>query len=230
MKNILPLTAFLLLLLTSASAQERVNGVKPTFTAESGKLTSATGWALNSADKDWVDYPNMISEDKDYKGEYMSAMDGLAQSMTDQSFLSIQTKSLNYKDKKYFVILVEKWEGRQEHSYSSYSTIKETVGYIFTEAEYKKLQNIVKPVSLKTNMVARLESADLTDAKLISEIQQKIKDPYKSSDQFYFHVLKSTEGKIRFFLPEKFGYTDKHEFAVSYFETEAENFNKIILK
>jgi hypothetical protein len=231
MKNLFILTAFLLLLVTSATAQERVNGVAPTFSEESGKLTSATGWAYNPTDKDWVDYPNMISNNKDYKGGSISSMEnGRAQSMTDQSFLSIQTKALNYKNKKYFVILVEKWEGRQKYSYSSYTTLKETVSYIFTDKEYKKMQNIIKPVSIKTNMVARIESSDLTDAKLIEAIHEKIDEPYKPSTQYTFYVMKSTEGQIRFYLPEKFSYKDTHNFKEAYFETDPENFNKIILK
>ncbi len=230
MRNFFILTNLFLFFLTDAVAQQRVNGVKPTFSAASGILTSATGWAFNAADKDWVDYPNMINDNKDYKGKYVSSMDGTAQSMTDQSFLSIQTKALTYKTKKYFVILVEKWAGRQKHSHSSYSTLKETIGYVYTDKEYNKILNLTKPVSIKTNMCVRIVSSDLTETGLISEIHEKIDDPYKSSDQYTFHVMKSTEGQIRFYLPKKFSYTDTHDFQKEYFETEPENFNKIILK
>ncbi|MCW4470366.1 hypothetical protein OGH69_15435 [Flavobacterium sp. MFBS3-15] len=229
MKSIFTVTTLFLFLLNVA-AQERVNGTKPAFSAESGKLESATGWAFNTADQEWVDYPNMISSDKGYKGKYVSSMNGTAQSMTDQSFLSIQTKALNYKNKKYFVILVEKWEGRQKYSHSSYSTIQETIAYIYTDKEYTKILNLAKPVSIKTNMSVRIVSSDLTETGLISEIHKKIDDPYKPSDSYIFNVMKSTEGKIRFYLPEKFGYSDIHDFKSEYFETEPENFNKIVLK
>lgn len=229
MKSIFTLTTVFLFLL-NVVAQERVNGTKPAFAAESGKLESATGWAFNTADQKWVDYPNMISSDKDYKGKNAISMSGTAQSMTDQSFLSIQTKTLNYKNKKYFVILVEKWAGRQKYSHSSYTKVQETTAYIYTDKEYNKILNLTKPVSIKTNMAVNIESSDLTETGLISEIHKQIDDAYKPSRQYIFNVMKSTEGKIRFYLPEKFGYSDAHDFKNEYFETEPENFNKIVLK
>lgn len=230
MKNLFTVPILFLLLITNAVAQERVNGVKPTFAETSGQLTSATGWAFNTADQEWVDYPNMISDNKKYKGEYISSMDGTAQSMRDQSFISIQTRALNHKNKKYYVIVVEKWAGKQEYSYSAYITYKETVGYIYTDKEYKKIQNVNMHVSLKTNMIVRMESSDVTDSKLIEEIREEIDDPYKSSDQYALHVMKSTEGKIRFYLPKKFSYTTDHNFKEEYFEIEPENFSMIVLK
>lgn len=209
------------------NAQERVNGTPPTFSGQSGKLTSATGWAYNTTDKDWVDYPNMIESSKAYKKKKSKPLEGSVLSSRPQNFSSIETKLLVYKDVKYYVLVVEKWSGAYKYPNlrEGYYSSRMTCGYIFTEENYKKLLNMDKFVELTTDDYIEEESSGLTEAGFIEKLQKQIDSSMKRGFDAKFPVMKSEEGKIRFHVPYF-----KYNFEEGYFETDAENFNVILLK
>jgi len=47
--------------------QDRVNREKLSFSETSQCLYSATGWVYNKSLGEWIDYKNVISEDKSFK-------------------------------------------------------------------------------------------------------------------------------------------------------------------
>lgn len=216
-------------------SQERVNREKLSFGTVSGIITKSTGWAYNTTLGEWVDYENVISESKDYKEKYKSLQGEWMMSRESQSFLELQTKSIVYKGITYYVLIVDKWSGRYEYPNirEDWYTFKETTGYIFTKEEYQKIQNIEGLVELKTknevSMGSKYESYDET--KFLDLIQTELsKEKSEYSTEYTFPIMKSKEGAIRFYLPDYFSSYSKYDFDKKYFETDLDNFSKIIIK
>ena len=236
MKKLLLLLFFGLLF--QVNAQSRVNRAKLSFNSSSEILDKAMGWKYNNELGEWVGYDNVISDDKKYQTDYKSLQGGYMMSKVEQNFLNIQTKSVIVKDKTYYVVMVEKYEGRYEYPsiYEDWYYWKQTNGYIFTKDEYSKLLNFENEVSIETNLFVELGSSyeKYDESKFIALIQTEL-NSYKSnySKKYSFPVIKTTtenEEVIRFYLPENFSSYSKPNFENKYFETSISDFNKIILK
>ena len=215
--------------------QERVNRVKLSFDTTSETLLKATGWAYNSTLGEWIDYENVISDNKDYKTKYKSSQEDYMMSKTSQSFQKVQTRTVTYKGTAYYVLIIDKWSG--EYKYvairEGWDTFKETIGYIYTKKEYQKLLNIESLVELKTkykvSMGSKYEEYDeIIFLDLIQTELSQEKSEYSS--EYTFPVMKSKEGAIRFYLPDNFLSNSKYDFKKKYFETNFESFEKIVLK
>jgi hypothetical protein len=124
------LTFLMITFALSVFGQERVNRKKISFDQSSNIMTKSTGWAYNKTLGEWVDYENLISDDKDYKTKYKSLLGEWMMSHNNQNFLSIQTKTVTFKGIKYFVLLIENWGGRYEYPTieEDWYTFKETNG------------------------------------------------------------------------------------------------------
>jgi hypothetical protein len=221
--------------ITQAFGQERTNREKLIFETASGTLINAIGWANNTTLGEWVDYVNVISHDKDYKLKYKSLQGAYMMSNTRQNFIKIQTKTVTYKGAKYYVLMVDKWNGRYEYPsiQQDWYEYKETIGYIYTEKEYQKLFNLVSLVELKTQYIVKLGSKyeNFDETKFLDLIQTELsQEKSKYSDEYIFPVMKSKEGAIRFYVPDIFITYSNYDFENKYFETDLENFTKIIIK
>jgi hypothetical protein len=228
-KLALALTLFLFCFILKG--QERVNRDKLSFIESSQILTKATGWAFNSTLGEWIDFENVISDNKDYKGKYKSLQGDWMMSRTYQNFIDIQSKTLLFNNIKYYVLIINKWYGKYE-----YPSIKEdwytyvwTRGYIYTEEEFKKLESFEKNIEIKTDlwvdMGSKYEKYDETI--FLDLIQTKFtqeKDKYSGTSSF--PLLKTDKGGIRFYLPP----ATKSDFEKAYFETDYESFSKILIK
>jgi len=215
--------------------QERTNREKLNFDITSGTLFKATGWANNSTLGEWIDYENVISDDKDYKVKYKSLQGAYMMSHRSQNFQKVQTRTVNYKGTTYYVLLVDKWSGQYEYPSirQDWYEFKETFGYIYTKDEYQKLSNIETIVELKTSSVVSIGSKYETydETKFLDLIQTEMSQGIDDmSVKYTFPVMKSKEGSIRFYLPEIFSTYSKYDFEKKYFETDFESFTKIILK
>ena len=220
--------------LSNVFSQDRVNRDKLNFEASSGTLLKATGWAYNSTIGEWIDYANVISEDRDYKDKFKSLQGAWMMSRISQNFLNVQTKILTFKETKYYVLIVEKWSG--EYAYPAikedWYTFKKTIAYIYTEQEFKKLQNIEGLVELKTREVVSMGSKyeKYDETKFLDLIQTELsKEKSKYAAEYTFPIMKSKEGAIRFYLPDYFSTYTKYDFEKEYFETDADSFSKILL-
>jgi hypothetical protein len=215
--------------------QERTNREKLSFDTISGILSKATGWANNSTLGEWIDYENVISDSKDYKDKYKSLQGEYMMSRISQNFQKVQTRTITYKGTTYYVLIVDKWSGRYEYPniQQDWYTFKQTIGYIYTKAEYQKLLNIESLVELKTQYMVSIGSKydNYDETKFLDLIQTELaQEKSKYSTEYTFPIMKSKEGAIRFYLPESFSTYSKYDFEKKYFETDFESFTKIILK
>jgi hypothetical protein len=89
---------FILFFLTQqVFGQERTNREKLSFvTSSENKLSKATGWAYNTALGEWVDYENVISDDKDFKVKYKSLQGAYMMSLSFESKLSMVEDKNNF--------------------------------------------------------------------------------------------------------------------------------------
>jgi len=231
----LTLTALLMICsIVHIFAQERINREKLSFGATSGTIIKATGWANNSTLGEWIDYQNIISDEKDFKDKYKSLQGAYMMSRTSQNFQKVQTRIVTYKGTEYYVLIVDKWSGRYEYPSirEDWYTFNETIGYIFTKEEYKKLIQLESLIELKTlysvKMGSKYEKYD--EIKFLDLIQTELSSvKNKYSSEYTFPVMKSKEGAIRFYLPESFSTYSKYDFNKKYFETDFENFANIIM-
>ena len=215
--------------------QDRINREKLNFDKISETLEKSTGWEYNSTLGEWIDFDNVISQEKDYNDKYKSLQGRYMMSKTSQNFLKIQTKSVVYKGTEYFMLIIDKWSGRYEYPaiQRDWYEFQLTVGYIFSKEEYQKLQNIENLIELKTQYIVTLGSKyeKYDEVKFLDLIQTALQtEKSKYSSEYTFPILKSTEGVILFYLPEIFSSYSKYNFDKKYFETSFENFSKIILK
>lgn len=215
--------------------QERTNREKLSFDAVSGILSKATGWANNSTLGEWIDYENVISDDKDYKVKYKSLQGGFMMSRISQNFQKVETRTVIYKGSTYYLLLVDKWSGEYQYPNirEDWYTFKQTIGYIYSKEEYQKLLNIESLVELKTQYVVAMGSKyeKYDEIQFLDLVQTELStEKSKYSTEYTFPIMKSKEGAIRFYLPDSFSTYSKYDFEKKYFETDFENFNKMILK
>jgi hypothetical protein len=231
--RLLFITIILITLNGLAFSQARVDRAELSFSSESDKLKKATGWAYNSTLGEWIDYRNLISDNKDYKAKNILLGGSWLKSRENQNFIDIQTKSLDFEGETYYVLLIRKMNGGYKYPtlQLEYITFKSMFGYIFTENEYKKLININSEVVLKTTKVVASGSKykRYNESELLDEIQTVLfsNNTYRTTT-YRFPVMISDEGNIRFYLPVA-SYKD-YDFEEAYFETSYREFNRLIIK
>jgi hypothetical protein len=228
---------FILFFLTQqVFGQERTNREKLSFvTSSENKLSKATGWAYNTALGEWVDYENVISDDKDFKVKYKSLQGSYMMSHSSQNFQWLWTRTISFKGTLYYVLILEKWSGAYQYPsiQEDWYQFIETIAYVYTKEEYQKLFNIESSIELKTkckvSMGSKYEKYDETIfLDLIQTELSKVESAY--SPEYTFPIRKSKEGAIRFYIPEYFSTYSKYDFEKKYFETDSETFANMILK
>ena len=236
-KNFQKILLILLFFPVALFGQERINREKLQFVKISKPLKKATGWEYNAALGEWIDYKNVISQDTRYKEGINRLLKGrYMMSHYSQNFIKIQTKSVIYKETEYFVLIIEKWNSEiidiNIHE-SEWRLYRETFGYIFSKKEYQKLHNIENMVELKTKYMVSIEGnrEKYNETKFLGLIQTALETEKNEDDfEYIFPVLKSTEGAIRFYLPNNSSSESKYDFDKKYFETNFKNFSKIIIE
>ena len=234
MKKLITVLFFATLTLNTL-CQDRVDRQKLSFTESSKVLSKVTGWAYNTTSGEWIDYENSISADKSYKTELYKDLQGKYMMSRCNSFIDMQTKTLIFNENKYYVLIINEWTGSYYYPAleQDWRIGKITIGYIFTEKEYKKLYNIKGVIELFTQYDVKLEG-DYDEIKFLDLIQTellKVKNKYE--DNRVFPVTKSNNGSIRFFTPMYYSnskYDLKYDLTKSYFETDLDNFSNILIK
>ena len=105
------ITIILLISVLQIFGQDRVNRQKLSFIDKSNVLSKVTGWAYNSTSGEWIDYENTISNDKSYKTDQLKSLQGKYMMSMTNSFIDMQTKTLIFKENKYYVLIINKWTG-----------------------------------------------------------------------------------------------------------------------
>ena len=250
MKTIILSLLTSILLFNIVFGQDRINRPKLEFSNKSDILTKATGWKYNTTKGEWIDNENVIFGDKIEKDSKYSSIEYILS--RQRNFISMQIKSLLYNGDNYYVLMIEKWNGYYKYPSISedWQYHKELMGYIFTENEYKKI--------LSSDMEINLESHYLTEygwyhdkydeILFLDKIQNtlnnikptqtegkskksKSKQILRYSYTYTFPIRKTDKNLIRFLIPDDYsGVYPKIDFEKQYFETTAENFDKIIIK
>jgi hypothetical protein len=237
LKVMMMMTLMMCLITMLSFGQDRVNREKLSFLDKSNQLTTSVGWSYNTTLGEWVDYNNVIEHDKSYKEKYKSLQGSYMMSHRPENFISIQTKTLVYKEIKYYVVLVEKWNG--DYTYPSikedWRIYKTMYGYIFTETEYNKLNNIFVVLNLETQYMVSMGSSyeKYDEAVFLDKIQTNLSSEKSEYSRTYTFPIKCTEnGDIRFYVPNSFSMkpSNKLDFDKKYFETTFDNFSNFIIK
>jgi len=229
MKSIMMAIA-LLISFNLQAGEERVNRTKLNFETSSAVLTKAMGWMYNSELGEWIGYSNTISDDKSFKEKYSSLLGSdYMMSHASENFRKIQSKSVIFKSKRYYVLIVTKWSGFYEYPSidEGWTTYTNTSGYIFPESDYKKLLTIKGRLSIKTQLNVSISVDKFNKGKFLALIQNKLAEKIDEYDLTYtFSIMKTKKGSIRFILPT-LGLVDEG-LEKAYFETSQDNFFKIL--
>lgn len=238
MKKLIMVTMIALTSLTSFG-QDRVNRQKLSFEQSSEVLTNSTGWEYNETLGEWIDYTNVISKNKDFKDKYKSLQGSYMMSESPFKFNSLQIKTLTYNNTKYYVLLHDNWTGRYKYPSirQDWKEYKRVDAYIFNETEYQNLKNF-KNVTFSNVVKYDLEYEEYDETKLLDLIQTELSTPKSSYDIKYgskwgMLITTSKDGNIRFLTPTILDLVIKYktyDFTKMYFETNSDNFNKLVLK
>jgi hypothetical protein len=241
MKNILFVLTLILGTLVSYS-QDRVNRSKISFDQSSEILNNSIGWKYNETLGEWVDYENIISDDTKYKGEFKSLQGMYMKSRSVFNFNSLQIKTISFNGKKYYVLINNQFKGRYRYPSIQQDWIQyeQYFGFIFDEIQFTQLKKYNNIKSSK-KVVYDLEFESYNESIFLDLIQTEILKPSMNSsyDNYSMLVVKSNNDKIRFLTPEmdmffeekKYSnFTTKpiYDFKKMYFETDINNFNKIL--
>ena len=91
MKKLLPLLP-VLFLISFGLSQSRVNRGKLSFNGKSEVITKLTGWSYNEKWGEWIDYENVILNEKKYKDEWKNLFMGKFYN-SDQHFIRFSYRS-----------------------------------------------------------------------------------------------------------------------------------------
>lgn len=236
MKNVNIMMTLIMCLMTIVSfGQDRVNREKLSYVDKSEQLINAVGWSYNTTLGEWVDYNNVIENDKSYKEKYKSLQGSYMMSHRTQNFISIETRTIVYDSTKYYVLMVEKWDGDYKYPNirEDWRIYKSMCGYIFTETEYNKLHNYNETATLQTqNMISMGSSYEEYDEVVfLDKIQTNLNsEKSKYWPTYVFVIMKTDDEKIRFYVPYYSSSYNKIDFNKKYFETTFDNFNKRTIK
>jgi MoaA/NifB/PqqE/SkfB family radical SAM enzyme len=217
-------------------AQSRVDRAKLSFDRTSDILENATGWAYNSTLGEWINYENFIRPLKDYKDKkFKASYNGLVQSTQSQNFIKMQSKIIEYSNRKYYVLIIQKWRGQYKYESikEDWYIWKETLGYIFTESEYSKLKDMTGLVELKTQFLASIGSVKekYDEVKFLDLLQSELEQTQVWDYIFPILNVESDGKKVtRFYLPHDSQEYPKYDFKLRYFETSPTEFEKIVIK
>jgi len=215
--------SLILMISTNGYSQARVNRPEIKFENQSEVLNQATGWSYNSTLGEWIDHDNVISSDK---REYRP-------SRHTQNFIEMQFKTVNVNNEKYYVLMVQKWAGSYLYPeiYEDWVRWVQISGYIFSEAQYKKIWDfdttgpIIKLVT-KRWVSFRKHKADTFLDLIQTELLSNERSLSGGCTLPIMKALVENEEFIRFYVPEC--YDDSFiNFDKEYFEVVPSEFEKL---
>tara|TARA_B100001540_G_scaffold314240_1_gene338768 strand:- start:167 stop:850 length:684 start_codon:yes stop_codon:yes gene_type:complete len=224
MKKLLPLLP-VLFLISFGLSQSRVNRGKLSFNGKSEVITKLTGWSYNEKWGEWIDYENVILNEKKYKDEWKNLFMGKFYN-SDQHFISIGFNTIYFKGLKYYILMREKYFFN--HILLKHQLI--VTGYIFTVNEYEKLNNFKNKIELTpSHKVSSYFMEPYNETKFLDLIQNKLIEKENEVDKkkFLFKKTKSDgTDVVRFLFPNR---TVKIlDFEKNYFEISLKKFQKLL--
>lgn len=227
----------ILLINHSLFSQSRINRQPINFINESERINQTTGWYYNEQKGEWVSYNGLIFFEKITQA---GPQDNLVsfRSRTKQNYESLQFKTVKVNNETFYVLIIEQWNGKYK-----YPTLKQeyyywldTFGYIYTETEYRKLNQLalLGQVELKTSWMVQFgfDKSSYKSEIFLDMIQSAILGASKLDYEYILPVMATTNDNvdvIRFLLPDKYRFI-KHDLSKQYFEINPDEFMKLILK
>lgn len=238
-----------------ALAQERVNPLPLSFSKSSQTLDYAVGWLFDQDGTDkWLCNVNCIGIfPQNNSSKTPIKRSGRQMSLSENNFIALQFKTLTFKDDVYYILLVKKWDGLFEYPTIGKGWVyyQSTFAYVFNEVEYQKIYDIEGEVYLKAYDKIGKFGESFEAANILISLKNDVFNNSFQKDKneypYYFPILKTSEGKIRFHLPTSkdtkeiadkkkkenpsLSFLYKHfiSFNEEYFETSLSNFNKLLI-
>lgn len=208
-------------------SQDRINRPDYAFIKSSEGITKATGWSYNETEGKWIDYQNVINKKSGLiTTPYMM-------SQTDRNIISLSTKTIDFEGKTYFIVVLHRHSGEYKYPEikEDWMTYEKKTGYIYTAQEYSKLLNLADSVEIFTNQYVSVDNyvKKFDDNVFIANLIGEIQKPTKTTG-LVFKVLKAKDGSIRFHTPWISHKRFPLDLSKEYFESTAEEFNKLIVK
>ncbi|MBR5102435.1 MAG: hypothetical protein IK092_04870 [Muribaculaceae bacterium] len=203
--------------------QDRVNRVKLSFGNEGAILSNITGWGYDNAVGEWVDCDNFIEYRSQYK---QTATQASWMSHEFNNIISLQFKTITYKENPYYVLIWEKWDGEYDYPniHEDWNFWKTKVFLMFSQEKMDELKNITNnPKTIKVPITSKRgrwdKSAD------VDVIQSSMERRYQTT--VYFTIYKATNGSIRFIF-EQLLYYNESGIDRGYFEICESDFLNLI--
>lgn len=219
MKQYLITITFILLCGVLGFGQDRVNRTKLSFGNEGIKMKKFTGWNYDDQAGEWFDCRNVLIERK--KNQW-HAKDPSLRAKYYNNIISLQFKTITYKQTSYYVLVWEKFRGRYIYPYIQEDWIfwPTKIFLMFTEEDMEKLWNLTNdPVNIQVLAPLRIPNENIDDVDVI----QNHMDIYYGKDShkdMSITIYQATDSSIRFIFNE---YAIKNNIQEHYFElTEAE--------
>lgn len=234
MKKMFLLSTLMCILGMIAQGQERVNREKIQFTNQSEVLLNATGWAYNETLGEWIDYNNLISDNKDYKTKYKSLRESPYMKSRCLNFNTIQVKTINYDGVEYVCLMVNAWRGAWKYPAirEDWYEYKVDIFYFMTRKEYNKLFALTNNVTeIKGWSEIKHDYDSESDEDFVVSAIKKKKEKnnwWKPEQETFLQIYKATDGNIRFLFEapsEYFAGIEK-----KYFETTESDWEKLKIK
>ena len=213
----------LCLIYAASFGQDRVNRVKLSFGNEGAILSKITGWGYDNAVGEWVDCDNIIEYRSQYK---QTATQESWKSHEFNNIISLQFKTITYKETPYYVLVWEKWDGEYDYPniYEGWNFWRTKMFLFFSQEKMNELKNITNnPKTIKVPITSKRGRWDRTAD--VDIIQSSLERRYQTTVNFT--IYKATNGSVRF-LFEQHMYYDESSIDRGYFEICESDFFDLI--
>lgn len=203
----------LCLISVASFGQERVNRPKLHFISEGPILTDFTGWSYNNTSGEWIEHKNVISS---------STSTYISNSHYKNNIISLQFKTIIYKDTPYYVLIWYKLDGYYEYEYinEDWRSYKIKNYLMITEDKMEYLRNLTNtPITLYFPTPTKLDVESTADVDII---QTSMERDYQLNTGLI--IYKATDGSIRFLFKSILD----EDISKEYFEISEDDFLKLI--
>ncbi len=196
-------------------AQTRINRVKLVYESESAELCQSVGWCYNKVKGEWISNKNTINE--------RLTINEL------KDFNSIITRTIKYREQLYYVLLILNTTYRTDN----------ITAYIFSSNEYLKLMDSSFTTTIRTKrkingeLVSSVNCMEIVEVggdqiSLLDLINSELQEQRGLLDPDFIFAIRKSDNHIRFHLPYAVYDSSSHNFSENYYETEINEFIRLL--
>ena len=227
-------------------AQPRVDGeISAQVIKSSPIISNFVGWYYSSEHQKWCGSYNVIGGGTYKNNKVPRRLSAGDLAVYDDNIISLQFKKVKYEGEIYYLLLAPYWKGKYYYPAieEDWYWKKVTNVYVFTEAEYKKLNNLQEGITKLSTIYSTSYGGGIgfglceTFNSAMMYLFKSRQDLHSSHHTYHFYVKKENTQTIRFQnlssleLDEN---TDRphylqKNFNFSYYEISANIFKQIII-